>query len=308
MEEFQPLVYIVIPNKNGILHLSYSLKSLAETNYKNYKVLLVDNGSSDDSLSYVRNNYNNITVLINKGKPGFAGGANTGIKYALKHGAKYIAIFSNDIQVLAEWLNLALPIFKQHINAGIVGFTEITRDKEQLFFSSKLNSGFITTQCVNGVGGCLMLCSVEAFMGVGLLDEDYYMYGEDNDLFFRFIEEGFDLVETNIPVWHYGEGSSQQNSLMPVWLSYRNAIRFALKNESFVRIIRVILSLANQGCNPFMTRPLDNPSIKRLRRFSPFINIFLILGACLWNLWNIRATVKARSLKYEFRMTSLENI
>lgn len=114
--------------------------------------------------------------------------------------------------------------------------------------------------------------------------------------------------QQRIPVWHYGEGFSQKKKLMPVWLAYRNAIRFAIKNDSFVRLIRILLSLVNQGCNPLMTRPFDNPSIKRLRRFSPFINIFLILGACLWNLWNILATVKARSLKYEFRMTSLENI
>ena len=109
------------------------------------------------------------------------------------------------------------------------------------------------------------------------------------------------MVETNVPVWHYGEGSSQNNKLMPAWLAYRNALRFSIKNESFWRVMRMILSLVNQGCNPFLIRAVEDPSLKRLRRYNMVVNFFFIFGSCIWNLYNIKLTLIARSLKYKFQ-------
>ncbi len=298
--DFNPLVYVVIPNFNGMSHLPYSLPSLFTSTYENYRVVLVDNGSTDDSINYVAREYKDILILKNKGKKGFAGGVNTGIRHALASGADYIAVFSNDIKVHPEWLDLTLPEFAKDQDAGLVGYIEITRDKEELFYENKVDINTITSRSVKGLAGCLYLCAAKAFRDVGVFDEDYYMYGEDNDLFYRFVEGGFKLIETNVPVWHYGEGSSQNNKLMPVWFAYRNALRFSIKNESFWRVMRMILSLTNQGCNPLLRRPVDNPSLSRLRRYNPVVSIFLIFGSCIWNLGHIVSTLKARSLKYEF--------
>jgi GT2 family glycosyltransferase len=296
-----PLVYVVIPNLNGMAHLPYSLLYLFKSNYKNYRVVLVDNGSTDDSLNYVAREYKDILILENKGKRGFAGGVNTGIRHALASGADYIGVFSNDIKVHSKWIDFILPEFNKDQDAGLVGFTEITRDKENMFFGSKVDINNITSQSVKGLAGCLFICSAKAFKEVGLFDEDYYMYGEDNDLFYRFVKNGFKLVETNVPVWHYGEGSFNNNKLMPVWLAYRNALRFSIKNENFWRIMRMMLSLANQGCNPFLRRAIEDPNLRRLRRYNPVVNLFIIFGSFIWNIYNIRSTLRARSLKYEFQ-------
>jgi len=296
-----PLVYVVIPNFNGMLHLPYSLPTLFKSTYENYRVVLVDNGSTDDSMNYVGREYKDVLILKNKGKRGFAGGVNTGIRHALASGADYIAVFSNDIKVHPEWLDVTLPEFSKDRDAGLVGFIEITKEKEELFYGSKVDINNVTSRSVKGLAGCLFLCSAAAFRKVGLLDEDYYMYGEDDDLFFRFIAGGLKLVETNFPVWHYGQGSSPNNKLMPVWLAYRNALRFAIKNESIPRVLRILLSITNQGCNPFFRRPVDDPSLKRLRRYNPLFNICLIFGSCFWNLWHLRSTLIARSLKDEFQ-------
>ncbi len=294
MEKANHLVYVVIPNKNGIFHLSYSLKSLSNSTYENYKVVLVDNGSSDDSLSYVRNNYSDITVLPNAGKPGFAGGVNTGIKYALEHGAEYIAIFSNDIQVLPAWIELGLGVFEKENHAGLIGFTEIAKENEEKFFSSVVSRGTVQYREAKGAAGCLYMCTSELFRTIGFLDEDYYMYGEDNDLFSRIIKSGFKIIDTSVPVWHFGEGFSRGNKFLPTWLAYRNALRFSIKNESPFMVARMFLSLSNQGCNPFFKARKHDPSSMRLRRYNPLVNFILIISSCLWNIVHIGSTLKAR--------------
>jgi len=292
-----PSVYVIIPNKNGSEHLSYSMPSLFRTNYDNYHVVLVDDGSNDDSLAYVAREYGNVVILKNSGKRGFAGAVNTGIRHALASGAACIALFNNDIQVLREWLELVLPVFAQRQDIGIVGYTEITRDREDLFYRNSVDRDTLVCRDVQRLAGCLYLCSAAVFLKIGLFDEDYFMYGEDNDFFFRLAAGGYRIVETNVPVWHYGEGSSQKIKLATTWFAYRNSLRFSLKNETLTKVLRMLSSLVNQGCNPFLRRPTDDPVFRRMRRYNPLINVFLILGSCIWNLWHIGSTLKARSLR-----------
>lgn len=296
-ENCSPPVYVIIPNKNGKSHLSYSIPSLFNTSYDNYHVVLVDDASTDDALSYVARDYPKVTILKNSGKKGFAGTVNTGIRYALSSGAAYIAVFNNDIKVVPEWLNMILPIFAREQNIGLIGFTEITKEHEELFYNYTVDGTALIYNNVRRLAGCLYLCSNTAIKKIGLFDEDYFMYGEDNDYFFRLNTAGFRLLETNVPVWHYGEGSSPNNKLLPTWLAYRNAIRFSIKNESLFRVLKMILSLANQGCNPFLRRPTDHLVFRRMRRYNPVFNIFLIFGSCIWNLWHLGSTLKARVVR-----------
>ena len=289
-----PPVYIVVPNRNGKEHLSYSLRSLCQTTYNNYHVVLVDDGSADDSLRYVATEHREITILENRGKRGFAGSVNTGIKYALASGAEFIAVFNNDIRVVPAWLDWTVPILLGSASVGLVGFTEVNREREKLFYESSVNANTVESRAVKGLAGCLYVCSAAAFERVGLFDEDFFMYGEDGDLFLRLIAAGYQLLETNIPVWHFGEGSSQHRKLQTSWLAYRNAVRVSVKNESPLGVIRVVASLANQGCNPFLARSRELPSLRRLRRYNPIVNGLLLAGSCVWNCWHYPSTRRAR--------------
>lgn len=294
-DQVVPSVYVIIPSKNGKSHLTYSLPSLFRTSYANFHVVLLDDGSTDGSLEWLSAKFPEITILQNSGGKGFAGTVNTGIRYALSHNASYVAIFNNDVQVLPEWLDLIVPVFDSDVRTGLVGFTEITKEREEAFFGFSVTHTPVSFSEVQGLAGCLYLCRAEVFYKVGLFDEGYFMYGEDNDFFYRLIAAGFKLIQTNVPVWHYGEGSSQKNKLLPTWLAYRNALRFSVKNEHPVRVVRMILSLLNQGCNPFLKRPADHPVFKRMRRYNVIFNAFLILGSCVWNLWHLRSTLKSEA-------------
>jgi len=294
-EDPTPSVYVIIPNKNGMEHLSYSLPSLFGTTYPNYRIVLVDDGSTDDSLAFVVREHPKVRILENRRGKGFAGSVNTGIVHALASGAGYVAVCNSDVKVLPDWLNLALPAFANGPAIGLVGFTEVTRDREELFYTAAIDKQAVISRSVERLAGCLYICPAATFRRIGLFDEAYFMYGEDSDLFLRLIAARYQIVETNIPVWHFGEGASPKRKLLTTWLAYRNAIRVTVKNESAFRVLRMIVSLANQGCNPFLHRSAGNPNFNRLRRYNPLINIFLLLASCAWNLWNIGTTLGARN-------------
>ena len=291
--QIKPKVCVIIPNKNGIKHLNYSLGSLANTNYENYNTILVDDDSVDDSLTFVKKKYPEIEILKNNRKKGFAGAVNTGIKHALDKNTQYVAIFNNDIKVLPEWIELVINLFNKLDNVGLIGYTAIPKEKEELFFNWE--NVRLEYEEVKAPLGCLYICPAPIFKQIGLFDEDYYMYGEDNDLFARIKRTGYKILQTNIPVWHYGEGSSENNKLLPTWLAYRNALRFSLKNENIIGICRMLLSLLNQGCNPFRRKRQNDPVFKRMRRYNLLFNFGLIIGSIVWNLYRLPKTIQQRN-------------
>ncbi|MFH1477934.1 MAG: glycosyltransferase family 2 protein [Verrucomicrobiota bacterium] len=281
-------VFVIIPNKNGIKHLSYSLPSLEQSTYLNYQVLLIDDCSTDDSIEFVGTHCPGVKVLTNNGKKGFAGAVNTGIIYALNQGADYIAIANSDIKVLPGWIELVIGLFHKHPDAGLVGLTEIIRDgKEPFLEPQKVEYREVTNPC-----GCLYVCRSEVFKHIGLFDEEYFMYGEDTDFFCRLARAGYSILETNMPVWHYGEGASENRKFFITWLAYRNTIRFAIKNKSLVGVFKILLSLLNQGCNIFRWR--TDAHFKRIRRYNVVINFMLIIASCSWNLFYLPKTLWLR--------------
>src|SRR3989337_3055618 len=111
-------VFIIIPNWNGIKHLSYSLPSLTKTTYPNFQAILVDDDSTDGSIDFVKRNYPFIKVIKDNINKGFAGAVNEGIKFALDQGADYIAVFNSDIRVTPEWIEPAVDIMKNRPEVG----------------------------------------------------------------------------------------------------------------------------------------------------------------------------------------------
>ena len=285
-------VFVVIPNKNGVRHLVYSLSSLADTLYGNFETVVVDDQSTDESLAFIKKNFPAIKVIMTEVNKGFAGAVNEGIRYSRDHGAEYIAIFNSDIKVLPEWMEFAVDLCRKRPDAGLVGFTEVSREREDLFCRLKMEE--VEYKEVKRLCGCLFICPAKVFRHIGIFDEDYFMYGEDNDFFSRLTRAGYSILETNIPVWHYGAGASQGGSFLATWLTYRNAIRYSLKNESFFGICRMVFSLLNQGCNRFLYKNSTDAFAKRIRRYNPFINFLLIVMSCGWNIFHIISTLRAR--------------
>jgi hypothetical protein len=291
-------VFLLIPNKDGEKHLKYSLPSFLKSTYPNLHIIVIDDYSTDGSVEFLRSNYEMIRIIEQSSNKGFAGTVNSGIRSALNSNADYIAICNNDILVPPNWIELSIDVFNKDASTGIVGYSEVAREQKDFFEKldfSKLSVEFHEVKSKYGFGFCY-LCSSNIFRHVGLYDEDYYMYGEDNDFFLRTMMTGYSIIKTNIPVWHYGEGTRWASHLRLAWFCYRNAMRCAIKNESPLSALKVFLSLLNQGCNPFLNAKKLSPRSKRLRPYNIFFNVAIYLVAILWNLVYLPKTLKARSI------------
>ena len=99
-----PLVSIIVLNWNGRAHLADCFDSLLGLDYPHelLTLMLVDNGSIDDSIAFMREHYPQVTLVVNDHNLGFAGGNNTGARAAT---TDYIAFLNNDAHVYPDWLS-----------------------------------------------------------------------------------------------------------------------------------------------------------------------------------------------------------
>lgn len=95
----EPLVYIVIVNFHGWQDTLECLASLEELNYPNYKIIVVDNASRDDSVKIFRQHYPDLMLIVSEKNLGFAGANNLGIKEAQRQQADYLWLLNNDTVV-----------------------------------------------------------------------------------------------------------------------------------------------------------------------------------------------------------------
>ena len=103
-------VSIIIPHYNGIEVLSECLDSLFQSTYPNIEVIVIDNGSSDDSVDWLKTNHSQVIVIENDKNLGYAGGCNVG---ALAASGEYLLFLNNDtihnpdfVELLADFLDL----------------------------------------------------------------------------------------------------------------------------------------------------------------------------------------------------------
>jgi len=100
-----PKVCVVIVNWNLRDYLEKCLKSLRNTNYANFEVIVVDNGSQDGSVEMIRKKFPEVHLIINEQNLGYVKGNNQGIKFALeKFNPDYIVLANSDIEFIQKKL------------------------------------------------------------------------------------------------------------------------------------------------------------------------------------------------------------
>jgi len=132
LNEQMPFVLVLVLNWNGWRDTLKCLSSLKGLDYQNSRVIVVDNGSTDDSVIWIRRAYPEIELVETGVNLGFAGGNNVGIRYALKHGAKYAWLLNNDTLVAPNTLTEMVMIAKANPKVGAVGSViyHLTRPNE----------------------------------------------------------------------------------------------------------------------------------------------------------------------------------
>lgn len=193
-------IFVVIPNWNGADMIGACLDSLQSQSLK-HQIVVVDNGSHDDSMTIIQSQYPSVHLIELPKNIGFAGGVNTGIRYALKQNADAIALFNNDAIADKNWLQEMVNVMQSLPETGIVACKLMSADKKQLDSTgdycttwglpyprgrdetntSKYDEGTV----IFGASGGASLYRAAMLTDIGLFDEDFFAYYEDVDLSFR---------------------------------------------------------------------------------------------------------------------------
>ncbi len=116
-----PLVYLIVLNWNGRADTEECLRSLLGLTYPNYRVLVVDNGSTDGSVDHLRRLFPGAQFIENEANLGFAAGNNRGIEQAMNNRADYVFILNNDTVVLPDVLDKLIGTAESDPKIGAVG-------------------------------------------------------------------------------------------------------------------------------------------------------------------------------------------
>lgn len=283
----------VMVNYNGARFFRSFFKSIYDFVVENdLDLYIADDNSTDGSIEFFEPK--GIAVIKNKGiNKGYAANANFTIRYLLESKRyDYYIIANNDISISSYVSKNFKNIFTDRVfienykKVGVVGFREVVmkQDLADGSFFGEVNDNTFKLEQVNNVPGFIYLVFSRVFENIGLFDENYFMYGEETDFFYRLRTNNMILINSNFEVSHYSEGASTSNYYNS-WLAYRNAIYFGFKNLNIFGIIKIILSLLNQIYNPFLRRKHD-PSYIRIVRSGFIRNNFLLLKSIYWNIKN----------------------
>jgi len=242
-------VNIIILNWNGYEDSKECIKSLQQVTYKNYQIVLVDNGSDVNEAELLENDLPTIKAIRSEQNLGFSGGNNFGIKYSLEQSVDYILLLNNDTTVVKNFLEPLVEKLLQDKQVGIAAPQINYYDEPNKVWSaggkiSKIRaSGFADSDKfesklstndmeVDFVSGCCMLVRREVFEKIGLFDENYFLYVEDTDLCYRVKEAGYKIYVTpKSKIFHKVNSSTKKNnSILPLYYTTRNRLYFAKKN------------------------------------------------------------------------------
>lgn len=217
-----PVVWIIVLNWNGGSDTVTCLGSLKSLTYTAKRLCVIDNGSTDDSLSLIRGAHPDVLLLETGHNLGYAGGNNVGIRYAMEHGADYILILNNDTIVAHDLIEEMLHAYEQDPRTGAVGakIYDLARpnviwqasaewSEDRLRFISP-RSGLVDNEADNRsvestalVCGCALFTSTETLRKVGLLDDRYFLNYEESDWCYRARACGYTMVIANgAKLWH----------------------------------------------------------------------------------------------------------
>lgn len=257
---------IVIVNYNVRYFLHQCLQSVqAALKGIEAEVFVVDNCSQDDSVAMVQSEFPWVKLIANRDNPGFAKANNQAI---VQSKGDYVLLLNPDTVVAEDAFQLALDFMDTHPDCGGLG-VKMTDGKgrflpeskrglptpwvafckifgwSSLFPNSRLfgryHLGFLSehdTHPVDVLAGAFMMMPRHVIDKVGMLDEQFFMYGEDIDLSYRISLGGFqNYYFPASRILHYKGESTKKGSLNYVKVFYKAMIIFAQKHYSRSRSV-----------------------------------------------------------------------
>jgi GT2 family glycosyltransferase len=227
-------ISVVIVNWQNWQETNECLNSLSETTYKNLEIIVVDNASSNDSVTHLSRR-KEIKLLVSTENRGFGAGQNVGLKYALERGAEYLFILNNDTVVDPNIFEKLLSGFEDPEVGAVAPRIFYAKRKEKIWWTGgflDLKKGRIINIQSHNLSlfpnggscdylvGCAILVKAEALKKVGVFNEGFFHTGEDVDLSIRLGQVGYRLcVVPDACLWHKVSASGGGDT-SPFYLYY----------------------------------------------------------------------------------------
>lgn len=254
--QVHPTVTVIVLNWNGCDYLSDCFDSLVALDYPQdcLHLMMVDNGSTDESVAFVRQHYPQVTIVETGRNLGFAGGNNAGARAAT---TDYLAFLNNDAHVYPDWLSKLVEAMQSDPDVACVGSRMMNITGERVEFGgSSINfygygyqegydranvDAYLSTHPTIFACGGAFLIRRDVYTDSGGLDEDYFIYYEDVDLGWRLWVMGYKVLYVgSAVVLHKHHGAKHQ---MPDAsrraLFERNAMLTLIKNYDDQNLARV---------------------------------------------------------------------
>ena len=254
-----PRVLIIIVNWNGRDDLIELLASIKNLNYPkdNYKIMVIDNGSSNGSQTAISQSFPDVYLLENKRNIGYVKAVNQGIAYGLNREVDYIWIFNNDVTVEEDSLMRLVEAGQQDKNIGVIAPVIYSYKNPEVIDNvgykinfwigrlKKLKFGCDVFQNYNDEYaevdsqlGCSTLIKSTVFKMVGNFQAIYNLYFEETDFNIRARKKGFRVVVVkDAKVWHKTASTMNKFILRRAYLLGRNLFLFELLNAKIKHLL-----------------------------------------------------------------------
>jgi GT2 family glycosyltransferase len=239
----QDKVSIVVLNWNGWRDTFLCLSSLRQLRYQNCEIIVVDNGSTDDSASRIHREFTSVKLIETEANLGFAGGCNVGIRYALTHDAQFVWLLNNDTTVDCNALSALVDTARRDRRIGAVGSAIYSMNEPehvQAWGGGYVNFWIgrsrhfleaVPDDRIEFITGASLLLPRQALESVGLLDEGFFMYWEDADFCFRLRRANWLIAVAGLSkVWHKQCASVGEKSARLDTYFNASAVRFFQKH------------------------------------------------------------------------------
>lgn len=217
-----PRVAIIILNWNGRDDTLACLQSVMKIDYANFWVIVVDNGSNDNSVAAIRAAQPHIDIVETGANLGFAGGNNAGIRHSLDLGADYVLLLNNDTEVDPGLLRAFVSAAQRHPQAGALSARIYYHDEPHRIWYAGARWSFehgrfhqVGQGEIDAAGvfdqeretdyacGCAFFVPATRFREIGLLDDDFFLYFEETDWCYRARRAGHPSVYVpDAKLWH----------------------------------------------------------------------------------------------------------
>ena len=245
----EPKVTCVVLNWNAGGETVACLRALGQVKYGNWDVIVVDNGSTDDSLQRIRELHAQ-KLLIETGRNlGFAGGNNVGITLANRSHADYIWLLNNDTEPTPNALAELVSTARSNPQLGAIGSVLLYPNSGrtvQAWGGGKVNRwiGYCSLarapqsdEWFDFITAASMLVPRAVFENIGLLVDSYFLYWEDVEFSFRLRKHGWKIgVSPLARVYHKESASTSGNSPVRDRYYTASAIRFLCSNSPMPRL------------------------------------------------------------------------